>query len=49
MTPVELAARLAAGVALILANGFFVAIEFAMTRVRQFEEAEFDTAGLRRA
>ena len=32
MQTLELAIRLVAGVALILANGFFVAIEFALTR-----------------
>jgi len=36
-------------VLLILANGFFVAIEFALTRVRQYPESEFDTPALRRA
>jgi len=41
MTPVEIGFRLVAGVGLILANGFFVAIEFALTRARQFTEAEF--------
>jgi CBS domain containing-hemolysin-like protein len=41
MTPLELALRLVAGLALILTNGFFVAIEFALTRARQFTEAEF--------
>ncbi|SDM43211.1 Hemolysin, contains CBS domains [Halogranum gelatinilyticum] len=45
----ELSLRLVAGLALILANGFFVAIEFALTRVRQYSEDEFDTPGLRRA
>ncbi|WP_248895505.1 CNNM domain-containing protein [Haloplanus halobius] len=49
MTPLELALRLLAGVLLILANGFFVAIEFALTRVRQYPESEFDTPALRRA
>ncbi|EMA11314.1 IMP dehydrogenase [Haloarcula vallismortis] len=49
MQPVEIAARLLAGVALILANGFFVAIEFALTRARQYTESEFDEPGLRRA
>ncbi len=47
-TPV-IATRLAAGLLLILANGYFVAIEFALTRVRQYSESEFDTPGLRRA
>jgi CBS domain containing-hemolysin-like protein len=41
MTPIELAVRLVVGAALILANGFFVAIEFALTRARQFTESEF--------
>jgi CBS domain containing-hemolysin-like protein len=41
MTPLELGLRLVAGVLLILTNGFFVAIEFALTRARQFTEAEF--------
>jgi len=37
----EIGLRLVAGVLLILANGFFVAIEFALTRARQFTEDEF--------
>ncbi|RDZ63510.1 hypothetical protein C5B90_10220 [Haloferax sp. Atlit-12N] len=41
MTPTEIGIRLVAGVLLILANGFFVAIEFALTRARQFTESEF--------
>ncbi|WP_411963908.1 CNNM domain-containing protein [Haloferax sp. YSMS24] len=41
MTPVEIGIRLFAGALLILANGFFVAIEFALTRARQFTEDEF--------
>jgi len=41
MNPVEIGVRLVAGVLLILTNGFFVAIEFALTRARQFTEAEF--------
>ncbi|QKY16829.1 hemolysin family protein [Halorubrum sp. CBA1229] len=49
MNGIEVALRLTAGVLLILANGFFVAIEFALTRVRQFSESEFDAPGLRRA
>jgi len=49
MTPLEIGLRLVAGVLLILANGFFVAIEFALTRVRQYPESEFDTPALRRA
>ncbi|MFT4885211.1 MAG: CBS domain containing-hemolysin-like protein [Natronomonas sp.] len=49
MTPLETGLRLVAGILLILANGFFVAIEFALTRVRQYAESEFDEPGLRRA
>ena len=49
MTLLETGVRLLAGVALILANGFFVAVEFALTRVRQYAEAAFDEPGLRRA
>jgi CBS domain containing-hemolysin-like protein len=41
MNSLEIGLRLLAGVALILANGFFVAIEFALTRARQFSEDEF--------
>jgi len=49
MTPLEIGLRLVAGVCLILANGFFVAIEFALTRVRQYPKSEFDTPALERA
>ncbi len=41
MNGAELTVRLVAGLALILTNGFFVAIEFALTRARQFSEEEF--------
>jgi CBS domain containing-hemolysin-like protein len=41
MNTLEIVVRLVAGVGLILANGFFVAIEFALTRARQFTEDEF--------
>jgi len=41
MNALELWIRLVAGVFLILTNGFFVAIEFALTRARQFSEEEF--------
>jgi CBS domain containing-hemolysin-like protein len=41
MNSLEIGIRLVAGVLLILANGFFVAIEFALTRARQFTEDEF--------
>ncbi|MFC4989894.1 MULTISPECIES: CNNM domain-containing protein [Saliphagus] len=49
MEPLEIGARLFAGVALILINAYFVAIEFGLTRARQYPESEFDTPGLRRA
>ncbi|WP_136689828.1 hemolysin family protein [Halorhabdus amylolytica] len=53
MESFELTVRLVAGVALILTNGFFVAIEFALTRARQYTEEEFvgdgSHPGLRRA
>ena len=52
MTPVELWIRLIAGGLLILTNGFFVAIEFALTRARQFTKDEFlgdGSSGLERA
>jgi CBS domain containing-hemolysin-like protein len=41
MNSFQISIRLIAGVFLILANGFFVAIEFALTRARQFSEEEF--------
>jgi len=42
--------RLIAGLALLFGNGYFVTIEFAMTRVRQFTESEFQgSRGLERA
>ncbi|MFW6384158.1 MAG: hemolysin family protein [Halodesulfurarchaeum sp.] len=47
MNGIEIALRLVAGVGLILANGFFVAIEFALTRARQFTETEFLESGSR--
>ncbi|MFH5799002.1 hemolysin family protein [Haladaptatus sp. CMAA 1911] len=49
METLVLSARLVAGLLLILANGYFVAIEFALTRVRQYSESEFDSPDLRRA
>ena len=49
MGVIEITARLLAGVALILTNGFFVAIEFGLTRARQYSKEEFMEAGLERA
>ena len=49
MGMLETVLRLIAGVLLILGNAFFVAIEFALTRARQYSEEEFDEPGLRRA
>ncbi|NUC71740.1 HlyC/CorC family transporter [Haloterrigena sp. SYSU A558-1] len=45
----EILLRLIAGAALILANGFFVTIEFALTRARQYSKSEFMEPGLERA
>lgn len=47
MTALEVGIRLVAGVLLILTNGFFVTIEFALTRARQFTEHEFVAGGSR--
>ncbi|MFB6103433.1 MAG: hemolysin family protein [Haloplanus sp.] len=49
MAPATVAFRLVVGLGLILTNGFFVAIEFALTRARQYSASEFDEPGLRRA
>ena len=50
MSTLEILIRSVSGVSLLLANGFFVTTEFAMTRVRQFDEADFrEHPGLERA
>lgn len=50
MVQIVTVGRLLAGLVLLLGNAFFVATEFAMTRVRQFTEAEFrGSSGLERA
>jgi len=49
MPPTEVALRIAAGIFLILINAYFVAIEFGLTRLRQYPESEMDSPGLRRA
>jgi len=46
----EIAIRLLSGLFLVLANAFFVSIEFALTRLRQFSKNEIkDDKGLERA
>ena len=47
MHPAEIGVRLVAGIVLVLANGFFVAIEFALTRARQYPESTFVEPGVR--
>ena len=49
MVATETALRLVGGVVLLLANGFFVTTEFALTRVRQFPREAFRGPGLDRA
>jgi CBS domain containing-hemolysin-like protein len=49
MSSIEITGRLLAGLGLILANAFFVAIEFGLTRVRQYPKEEFMESGLERA
>ena len=46
MEPLEIGLRIFGGIVLIGVNAYFVAIEFALTRVRQYPESEFDTPGL---
>jgi CBS domain containing-hemolysin-like protein len=49
MVDIATAFRLVGGALLLLSNGFFVTTEFALTRVRQFDEDEFQGRGLERA
>jgi CBS domain containing-hemolysin-like protein len=50
MVALDTVLRVAGGFLLLLGNGYFVTIEFAMTRVRQFTEGEFQgSLGLERA
>jgi CBS domain containing-hemolysin-like protein len=50
MVDIATIGRLIAGFVLLFGNGYFVAIEFAMTRVRQFAESEFQgSSGLEHA
>jgi IMP dehydrogenase len=46
MEPLEIGLRILGGIILIGVNAYFVAIEFALTRARQYPESEFDTPGL---
>ena len=46
MDSLEIVLRILGGIALIGVNAYFVAIEFALTRVRQYPKSEFDTPGL---
>ena len=46
MGPLEIGLRILGGIVLIGVNAYFVAIEFALTRARQYPESEFDTPGL---
>lgn len=50
MVAFDVVARIVGGVLLLLGNAYFVTIEFAMTRVRQFTEGEFQgSMGLEKA
>ncbi|MFC7212560.1 hemolysin family protein [Saliphagus sp. GCM10025334] len=49
MEPFEISLRIMAGILLIGLNAFFVAIEFGLTRARQYPKAEFDTPSLQLA
>jgi CBS domain containing-hemolysin-like protein len=46
MEPLEIGLRILGGIVLIGVNAYFVAIEFALTRARQYPQSEFDTPGL---
>ena len=46
MEPLEIGLRILGGIILIGVNAYFVAIEFALTRTRQFSKSEFDTPSL---
>jgi IMP dehydrogenase len=42
----EIGLRILGDIVLIGVNAYFVAIEFALTRLRQYPESEFNTPGL---
>jgi len=46
MEPLEIGLRILGGIILIGVNAYFVAVEFALTRLRQFPKSEFNTPGL---
>ena len=46
MEPLEIGLRILGGIILIGVNAYFVAIEFSLTRLRQYPESEFETPGL---
>jgi len=46
MEPLEIGLRIFGGVVLIGVNAYFVAIEFALTRLRQYPKSELNTPGL---
>jgi CBS domain containing-hemolysin-like protein len=46
MEPLEIGLRILGGIVLIAVNAYFVAIEFALTRARQYPKSEFNTPGL---
>lgn len=47
MAPLELTLRIIAGILLILVNAFLVAVEFGLTRARQYPKEEFVDSGSR--
>ena len=49
MEPLEIGLRILGGIILIGVNAYFVAIEFALTRARQYPKSEFDAPGLKLA
>jgi len=46
MEALEVGLRIVGGIVLIGVNAYFVAVEFALTRLRQYRKSEFDTPGL---
>ena len=46
MESLEIGLRIFGGIVLIGVNAYFVAIEFALTRLRQYPKSELNTPGL---